>query len=174
MPEVEVDANSQLHSSAILLTEEFLHTGVEGLPVWQTSEDGSSTRANLTLITMYGCSSQIGGGNYKYYIPNEISNALRIPRGVYIAENVTCNMEVKIDGLGVTKFITTLSSPLCGIIPGSGNFNRGYTVSSPDAEGKMIFTTLLIHIKSDLAGINYDMWYPCKPADIQWLYNLIE
>lgn len=173
-PMLEVEHNRDLQSADVLSTEEFLNTGVEDFSTWQTSEDGVASRATPTLITIYGCSSQVGGGNYKYLIPNEIANALDISKAIYVAENVTCYTEIKIEGLGISKFFSPASSPLCGIMPGGSNFARGYSNTTPDAEGKIKFSTILIHIKSDMSGRNYNMWYPCSPANIQWNYNLVQ
>lgn len=172
---IELNQDKNVLSNEVLSTEELLKTGTEDFTSWQTSEDALQTRAvSSTLFTIYGCSSQKGGGNYKYMIPTDISNVLGIPRAIYVVENVTCYTEIKIDGLGTTKFFSPASSPLCGIMPGGSNFTRGYTNTTPDSQGKIIFSTLLIHIISDMSGRNYDMWYPCNPTNIEWKYNLIQ
>lgn len=172
---LELEQSKEVLSNEVLSTEDFLKTGTGDFSSCQTSEDVVQTRAvSPTLFTIYGCTSQKGGGNYKYLIPAEIANALGIARGIYVAENVTCNTEIKIDGLGASKFFSPASSPLCGLMPGGSNFTRGYTNTNPDSEGKIIFSTLLVHIICDMSGRNYDMWYPCKPANIEWNYNLVQ
>lgn len=172
---LEFEQSKKVLSNEVLSTEDFLKTGTEDFSSWQTSEDGVQTRAvSPTLFTIYGCTSQKGGGNYKYMIPAEISNSLGIARGIYVVENVTCYNEIKIDGLGTSKFFSPASSPLCGLMPGGSNFTRGYANTNPDSEGKIIFSTLLIHIICDMSGRSYDMWYPCKPANIEWNYNLVQ
>lgn len=174
-PMVELEHSKNLLSKEVLSTEELLKTGVDDVSSYQTSEDVLQTRAvSLTHFTIYGCTSQKGGGNYKYLIPDEISNALRIAKGIYIAENVTCSTEIKIDGLGTSIVFSPATSPMCGLMPGGSNFARGYTCTNPDSEGKVIFSTSLIHIICDISGRNYNMWYPCKPENIEWKYNLVQ
>lgn len=170
----EVEQNNYLQSAKVLSTEEFLNMGMVDISLWQTSESGTVSRASSTPITIYGCSSQISGGNYKYLIPSEIAKALGIAKAIYVAENVTCYTDIKIDGLGISKFFSPAPSPLCGLMPGGSNFARGYTNTIPDAEGKIKFATLLVHIICDMSGRNYDMWYPCNPANIQWNYAIIQ
>lgn len=168
------EAGQKLQSTRILSTEELLNTAGEDFSFWQTSEDGTVSRASSTTITIYGYSSQNSGGNYKLLISSEIANALSISKTIYIAADVTCYMDIKIEGLGTSSFFSPVSSPLCGLMPNGPTHTRGYTNTTPDADGNIRFATNLIHIISDLSGRSYDMWYPCNPADIQWIYSIVQ
>ncbi len=93
---------------------------------------------------------------------------------IYISEIITANYVLTIDGLStkVNRFPAD-DSPNCGLFPGYTSDtlgDRGY--SSMQKGNTVTMTTKLIHIISDFQGVSYDRWYPCKPEDLEWNYNV--
>ena len=134
----------------------------------------SIERSSVKTITLNGYSSKVSGGNQKVIIGNTLANLMGIMNQIYILEYVTVYQDIKIEGLGSTSFFTAADSPLCGIDPNGTNYKRGYSSSSPDPEGNIRLASKCIHVICDMAARNYDMWYPCKPEEVQWKYNLID
>lgn len=133
----------------------------------------SIERSSVNTISLNGYSSKVSGGNIKVAISKTLANLMGIANQIYIMEKVTVYQDIKIESLGSTSFFSAADSPLCGIDPNDTNYKRGYSSSSPDSKGNIRLASKCIHIISDLSGRNYDMWYPCKPENVQWEYNLI-
>lgn len=89
-------------------------------------------------------------------------------------EKVTANYKLTIDGLSTREVrFSAVDSPKCGLYPDFTDEEsdlRGYSVSQ---KGNIVtLATKMVHVISDLSGRSYDMWYPCKPAELEWCYNL--
>ncbi len=142
---------------------------------WNSSSQGTSgveTRSSVTTITLKGYTSKKYDKKDKYVLSKELASLMGIPRRIYIAENVTAYQTVIIKGLGSTAFFTSIDSPLCGLDPNGTNYKRGYVSSTPVGD-TITLSTKFFHVISDLSGISYDRWYPCKPEEVQWNYNLV-
>lgn len=157
--------------------EDFFRQDSEDFLGWKSSSQDSSfvpmTRSSVNTFTLNGYSSKVGGGNQKVFIDNTLANLMGIPRQIYVMENVTLYQDIRIEGLGSTSFFNMVESPLCGVDPNGLYYKRGYSSSTPDSNGNIRLVTKCIHIISDIAGLNYNMWYPCKPEEVQWKYNVI-
>ncbi len=144
---------------------------------WESSSSQNSspqkTRSSVQTITLNGYSSKVSGGNKKVAISKKLANLMGIASQIYIMEYVTVYQDIKIEGLGLTSFFSTAESPLCGVDPNSTDYKRGYSSSSPDSEGNIRLASKCIHVISDISGRSYNKWYPCKPEDVQWKYNLV-
>lgn len=170
----EMEQARQSDFNGVIPIEELFSKYKEDLAQWQSSDNGTETRAASTIYTVYGCSSQESIDRDKYLITSVIANALGIPRAIYVAEYVKCIKNIHIEGLGTSTFFSPQTSPLCGLDPTRTDYTRGYNSSTPDANGNIILTTYLVHIISDTSGQSYNMWYPCSPTDIQWKYCVIQ
>lgn len=158
--------------------EELLQQESKDFFGWKSSSQESSTlmtRTSVNTITLYGYSSKVSNGSKKVIISRNLADLMGIARQIYVMENVIAYQDIRIENLGITSFFTTANSPLCGIEPNSTdpNYVRGYSSSSPDDDGNIKLATRCIHVISDLSGRNYDLWYPCKPEEVQWKYNLL-
>lgn len=144
---------------------------------WTSSKSNDSskrtTRSSINTITLYSYTSKKSSGNKKYAFGNTLLNLMKLPNQIYIAEYVTVNQDISISGLGQTCFFASIESPLCGLNPNSQDYERGYVADAADANGNITMTTKCIHVICDLSGRSYNKWYPCKPEDLQWQYNLI-
>ncbi len=102
------------------------------------------------------------------------ADAMHIPVGLYVAKYVTCTLKVKHDGLGVSKKLSIEDSPLCGFEPNNDDWSRGYTMGSSYKSSEGTLKTLLVYVICDIGGRRYNMWYPCKPENIEWNYSIID
>ena len=78
-------------------------------------------------------------------------------------------------------FFENEDNPRCGLKsmsdPANGGYismNRGYNEVSQN-ERAVVLECYLIHVISDLSGRSLNIYYPCKPDQIEWrglLYNL--
>ncbi len=156
--------------------EELFQQDAKEFSGWKSSSQESSesqTRASINTVTLNGYSSKISGGNQKILILSDLADLMGIMSQIYIMEYVTAYQDLTIDGLGATSFFNAVNSPLCGIDPNGTNYKRGYSSSTPDENGNIRLATKCIHVISDMSGRSYDMWYPCRPEELQWIYNLI-
>ncbi len=171
--ESEISNNVNTYEDVITV-DSLLSIGNEKFSSWNPSpkiEEAVQTRSSVTTITLTGCTSQTGEGNYKLLIGQAWASALGIPNQIYIVENVTCYQTLTIKGLeDRTCFFSSAASPNCGFDPNDLN-KRGYSDSRHGDVVTMV--TKIAHIKTDMSGRNYDRWYPCKPSDLKWNYDLI-
>lgn len=144
---------------------------------WESSSKESftpKTRSSVNTITLYGYTSLLSTGNRKVILGSQLAGLMGITNQIYIAENITAYQNIRIEGLNDnTSFFATVTSPLCGIDPNSTNFERGYSASSADPDGNIRLASKCVHVISDLSGRSYDLWYPCRPSEFQWIYRLI-
>lgn len=143
-------------------------------------ESSSTTKNNepialssVNTITLNGYSSKMATQAQKTILGSTLCKLIGIANQIYVVEYVTAYQDITIQGLGTTTFFSTVDSPLCGMDPNNSDYRRGYSSSTPDANGGIRLATKCIHIISDLSGRSYNMWYPCKPEEVQWKYNLI-
>ncbi len=128
------------------------------------------TRASITPYTLTGYTSYTTSKAKKVAITKELAKKLGIYQQIYLMDFYTVNYSKTIDGLGTKFFFTPAESPNCGLNP-TNSSERGY--SSNQSGNTITFVTKIYHIISDLSGIKYDLWYPCKPEEVVWCYNLI-
>lgn len=97
-----------------------------------------------------------------------------IANQIYIMETITAQYELTIDGLSARKVrFSPNDSPKCGLYPDYTNSEldlRGYSISQKG--DNVTLATKMVHVISDLSGRNYDRWYPCKPEQLEWNYNV--
>ena len=171
-----------------IIAEELSSMRIERFPTWQSANislnaDTSSVQhlsrartiiaKSAPILTLYGCTSQSNGKNYKYIIPSEIANSLHIAKDIYVVRDVTCYNYIKVDG--ENDVFLAQKSPNCGLRPTNttGDYTRGYTSSTPDQDGKTQMTTKLIYIICDISGRSYNRWYPCSPEELEWNYKIL-
>ena len=172
---IESEISNNINSyEDVVIVDSLLSIDNEKFASWTPNpkiEDAIQTRSSVTTTTLTGCTSQTGGGNYKRLIGPIWASALGIPNQIYIVENVTCYQTLTIKGLeDRTCFYSSAASPNCGFDP-NDLAKRGYSDSRHGDVVTMV--TIIAHIKSDMSGRNYDRWYPCKPSDLKWNYDLI-
>lgn len=132
-----------------------------------------STRATGDQ-TVYGYTSKSTSDSATYSLPKELKEALGLPRySYYICEKITANYSITVEGLKDSKYIFMPSnSPNCGLYPGYSDetmlTERGY--SSTIKGDNVTMTTKILHIICDPGGILYDIYYPRKPEDLEWVY----
>lgn len=140
----------------------------------QRSPLHKTTRSSSTDFTVYKYTSKSISCTYKVVCGKELASLLHIYNQVYLTEYITAKYELTIDGLSnKTARFSANDSPNCGLYPDytvDELEDRGYSVTQKG--NKITMTTRIIHIISSLDGINYDKWYPCKPEDLQWNYNV--
>lgn len=124
----------------------------------------------LNEFTVYGYTTSTTTGNKKVIISQDLADNLGIARQIYVMETLTLKYIVTISGLGSTAFFTPRDSPNCGMDPNNSSV-IGYSNSVNISN--VVLATKVHHIISDLSGRSYDMWYPRKPADLQWSYGII-
>lgn len=132
-----------------------------------------STRATGDQ-TVYGYTSISTSGRTTYSLTKEFKEALGLPRfSYYICEKITANYSITVEGLKDSKYVFMPSnSPNCGLYPGyTGETmltERGY--SSTIKGDNVTMTTKIFHVICDTGGILYDIYYPRKPEDLEWVY----
>lgn len=170
---ISEDLNQDCNFSSF---EELFRQDAKEFAGWKSSSQESpelQTRASVNTITLTGYSSKTSGGNQKVLILSGLADLMGIMSQIYIMEYVTAYQDLRIEGLNETSFFNTVNSPLCGLDPNGTNYKRGYGCSSPDENGNIRLATKCIHVISDMSGRSYDMWYPCKPDELQRIYNLV-
>lgn len=177
-----------LPTEKVFTAEELSSMRIEKFPTWQSANDslnaGTSYSQHLSrartiiaksapILTLYGCTSQSNGKNYKYILPSQIANSLHIAKDIYVVRDVTCYNYIKVDG--ENDVFLAQKSPNCGLRPTNttGDYTRGYTSSTPDQDGKTQMTTKLLYIICDISGRSYNMWYPCSPEKLEWNYKIL-
>lgn len=142
------------------------------LPSYERIEPMS--RSSVNEITLNSYTSISSGGNQKVLVLKDLADVIGVSSQIYILEYVTAYQDITISGLGTTAFFSSVDSPLCGVVPNGKNWGEiGYSSSTPDANGNIRLASKCIHIISDLSGRNYDLWYPRRPENFQWIYNLV-
>ncbi len=139
---------------------------------WQNSSSRANTRASFTDYTVYSYTSKSSTGTRKAICGSKLASLMHIYNQIYISEIITANYVFTVDGLSTkTVRFSANESPNCGLFPDYSNDtleDRGYSATQ---KGDVItMTTKLIHIISDIQGIVYDKWYPCKPEELEWSY----
>lgn len=155
--------------------EDFFHQDTEEFIGWTSSLNSPipMTKSSVNTITLNGYSSKKSSGNQKFIMDKKLADLMGIMQQIYIIEYITVYQDIKIDGLGSTAYFAPLESPLCGLEPNNKDYKRGYNSSAPDENGNIRLASKCIHVICDLAGRSYNKWYPCKPEEFQWKYNLI-
>jgi len=158
-----------------MTSDDLLTLNFEEFKGWDSSNEADLvSRASVNVLTLRGCTSLQSGGNEKIFIRSDLANLIGISSQTYILEHITAYQYTIIPGLGPSLFFAPADSPLCGVDPSANNWAvRGYTCSSPNANGEVTFTSKCLHIISDMSGRSYNIWYPCKPDDFLWNYNLV-
>ena len=142
---------------------------------WERSPLSSArTRSNSTDFTVYGYNTTSSTGNRKVMIGKELASRMGIYNQMYIMEIVTAKYELTINGLSAREVIfSPINSPKCGLFPGYTDDEldlRGY--SNTQKGDNVTLVTKMIHVISDMSGRYYDQWFPCKPAQHEWCYNV--
>lgn len=162
------------------LNERFLEASAARYRSYKRSSTNQNlirTRAtnNGTDIVVYGYTNKHSTGYKTYALDRELKRILGLyPNSFYICEFMMVDYTLTIPGIAnrTAKF-TDIDSPKCGLFPNhtKEEYNlRGYSYTRKG--DKITLTTKIIHIKSDQAGINYDIWFPCKPESLEWIYNI--
>lgn len=128
-----------------------------------------------TDIMVHSYTSKSSTGYKTYALDKNLKSILGLyPYAYYICEFITVNYELTIPGISnrTVKF-SDVDSPKCGLFPNytKDEYNlRGYSyIRKGD---NITLTTKIIHIKADQSGLDYDIWFPCKPEELQWIYNI--
>lgn len=109
---------------------------------------------------------------------NDLALATGLQAGnVYIARYERYTMKISLNN---QFFFENDEDSKCGLKtmsdPANGNFismKRGYSEVSQN-DNAVILESYLLHVLSDLSGKNLNIYFPCKPAQIEWkgtLYN---
>lgn len=130
-------------------------------------------------VYVTGFTSSINQQNTKLLFNKELASLTGLEaRNVYITRYEKYRYVVKIDN-GWTFFEEELYDK-CGLrtsqsFEGSQILcaNRGYNIISTTAN-QVVIETNLIHVVSDMAGHALNIYYPCKPAEIEWHYYLFK
>lgn len=136
------------------------------------------TRASLgTDIKVYGYTEKTSTPNKTYALGKEFKEMLGIPRNkFYICSFTTAKYVVNIKGLkDRTARFSIVDSPNCGLYPDATEkeYNeRGYSMSQNGDQVTLV--TKVIHIIASQDGISYDIWFPKKAEDLEWIYNVEE
>lgn len=141
---------------------------------WERSPLSARTRSSSTDFTVYGYTTTSSTGNRKAIIGKELASHMGIYNQIYIMETVTARYELTINGLGAREVIfSPINSPKCGLYPDYTKDEldlRGYSISQKG--DNVTLATKMVHVISDLYGRSYDKWYPCKPTQLEWCYNV--
>lgn len=143
----------------------------------------SSTHLNLTRaatnnetdVIVYGYTNKYSTGYKTYALHKNLKKTLGLyPNAYYICEFITADYALTIPGIAnrTVKF-SDVESPKCGLYPNYTNDEyhlRGYSYTRKG--DNITLTTKIIHVKCDHTGINYDIWFPCRPEELQWIYNI--
>lgn len=142
---------------------------------WERAYNDKKTRTSYNSITIYGYKS-LSVEKRKAYLGKELATRVGLYDQIYVGEIVTATQEVSISGLssGQVLFAPLSTNSNCGLFPDFTNDEldlRGYSAVQ---KGDVItMATKTIHIISDLNGKNYNIWYPCQPAQLAWDYMII-
>lgn len=127
------------------------------------------------LIVTYGCDRTVSKKKIKLALTKEVAEKLGLPQGVYVVEQLMCYKNVYKPGYDVWSE----DSDTCGYKPFQtfvlGNKGilmkktRGYEM--PSSNGREL-KTFLIHVISDIYGNKVNVYDPCNPKDIQWIYSI--
>lgn len=142
---------------------------------WERSPQvANKMRATSTDYTVYGYTSTSTSGAMKVLVGYELAKRMGISSQTYIAEFVTAEYLLTINGLNERKVrFSTNDSPKCGLYPDytKDEFDlRGYSVLQKG--NNVTMATKMIHVISDLGGRSYNMWFPCQPSQLEWCYNI--
>ena len=120
-----------------------------------------------TVKSHHSCKPRLGQENIKSLFPSELLDKLGLSTGIYIADY--CEAKVTLYTGEGEIFMYTDVSPNCGFKPDNGD-SRGYAMT---INGKtVVLTTYLTHIKYDILGRTVDKWWPVKPSDLIWNYQI--
>jgi len=132
--------------------------------------DRITTRAWIDSRFVKGYMSnsiRYGMGNVNVYYGSEISQITGLSAGVYTVDFHEPKFTLY---LGPGERLWPTNSPNCGFQPDAGNV-RGYATS--EVGNTVICTTYITHIKRDVSsGRTLDIWYPCRPQDLVWNYDI--
>lgn len=166
--------NHSLNDSVItILTEEdfyeqFSSNGeIPGNIIKQTPIVTKAYTDSRIVKSYHSCEPRPGQGNVKERFSNkELCSKIGIPQGIYITEH--CEAKITLYTGEGERLIPT-ESPNCGFQP-DGKGIRGYSASF--IGNKIVLTTYLTHIKCDILGRKVDIWYPVKPEELIWNYDI--
>lgn len=139
----------------------------------------SLTRATATNggndIIVYGYTKKSSTGYKTYALDKNLKSILGLyPNAFYICEYITATYELTIPGISNrTVRFSDVDSPNCGLFPDctKDEYNlRGYSYTRKG--DNITLVTKIIHVKCDQSGVNYDIWFPRKPEELQWIYNI--
>ena len=147
---------------------------MERSPLSSDSDIPVTRGISVQYMTVYGYTSYTSSGTTKAFLGEKLADSMGLPNQIYIADTIKPKYVLTVDGLdaGTTSF-TSSKSPKCGLFPGwtQETLNeRGYSLQIMG--DKVTMETRLVHVISDIGGINYDKWFPCKPAELEWNYKL--
>ncbi len=141
---------------------------------WERSPLSARTRSNSTDFTVYGYTTTSSTGNIKAIISKELASRMGISRQTYVMEKVTAQYDLTINGLSTREVLfSPINSPKCGLYPDYTRDEidlRGYSILQKG--DNVTLATTMVHIICDMSGRSYDQWYPCKPAQLEWCYNV--
>jgi hypothetical protein len=126
-------------------------------------------------IVVYSYTNKSSTGYKTYALDKNLKSILGLyPYAYYICEFITATYELTIPGISNrTVRFSDVESPKCGLFPDytKDEYNlRGYSYTRKG--DNITLTTKIIHIKCDQSGLNYDIWFPCRPEELQWIYNI--
>jgi hypothetical protein len=126
-------------------------------------------------ITVYGCDRFESKKRTKVSLSDEAAKKFGLSKGIYVVEYILCYKNVYKAGYD----IWSEESKLCGYKPSSnfvlGNSSigmekeRGYEEPASNARE---LKTFLIHVISDISGKKMNLYDPCTPNEIEWIYSI--
>lgn len=141
---------------------------------WERSPLTATTRGADIDLTVHGYTTTSSTGNQKVIIGKELASRMGISNQIYIMERITARYELTINGLSTKEVrFSPIDSPKCGLFPDYTSSEldlRGYSTSQKG--DNVTLATVMVHVICDIAGRNYDKWYPCKPDQLEWCYNI--
>lgn len=165
--------NSQNSTSEDITFNEWSKADASPWLNWKRSPQSAQTRNTTTDYTVYGYTTE-SRSKRKARLGKELASRVGLANSIYVAERVTAKYELTIAGLSSRKVrFSSLDSPECGLYPDFTDEEldlRGYSLSQKS--DNITLATMMIHIISDTAGRTYDKWYPCKPSQLKWCYNV--
>lgn len=134
---------------------------------------------DLTDVVVYGYTTCENQKNMKLLFNKDLAAATGLQAGgVYVTRYEKYTITIPLSN---QIFFENEDNPRCGLKsmsdPANGGYismNRGYNEVSQN-ERSVVLECYLIHVISDLSGRSLNIYYPCKPDQIEWrglLYNL--
>lgn len=120
-----------------------------------------------TVESYHSCKPRSGKENMKHLFTSDFLENLGLPTGIYIVD--FCEAKVTLYTGEGEIFMYTDVSPNCGFKPDNGE-SRGYAMTING--NTVVLTTYLTHIKYDMLGRTIDKWWPVKPNNLIWNYQI--